>query len=52
MMSCMEWLPLKNISINWDCGLGKELIEGNVVDICRRRKMKTNHCLQNKSMHS
>lgn len=25
--------------------LGKELIEGNVVDIFRRRKMKTNHCL-------
>lgn len=45
MMSYMEWLPLKNISVNWTFGLGKELIEDNVVENCRGRKMKTNHHL-------
>lgn len=45
MMSYMEWLLLKNISVNWNFGLGKELIEGNVVEICRGRKMKTNRRL-------
>lgn len=35
---------MKNMSVDWDFGLGQEWTEGNV-EICRGRKRQTNRCL-------